>query len=67
MGINKKGRENKFSLEVAVGMNNTVVTPTLMYTSETWQISKSQMFKFRAVETKYFRDARGVALRNSEK
>ncbi len=48
-------------MEVKRDLRNTVIVPTLTYTSETWAWNESQRPRVQAVEMSYLRSACGVS------
>ncbi len=59
LGHIMKGRS--VSMEVKRDLRNTVIVPTLKYTSKTWVWNESQRSRVQAVETSYLRSACGVS------
>ncbi len=49
------------SMEVKRDLRNTVIVPTLTYTSETWAWNESQRFRVQAVEMSYLGSECGVS------
>ncbi len=49
------------SMEVKRNLRNTVIVPTLTYTSKTWAWNESQRSRVQAVEMNYLRSAFGVS------
>ncbi len=49
------------SMEVKRDLRNTVIIPTLTYTSKTWAWNESQRSRVQAVEMSYLRSACGVS------
>ncbi len=54
-----KGRN--LSMELKKGIRNSVILPTLSYTSETWTWNAAQQSRIRAVELSYMQGACGVS------
>ncbi len=48
-------------MEVKRGIRNSVILPTLSYTSETWTWNAAEQLRIRAVEMSYLRGACGVS------
>ncbi len=59
MGHIMKGRSE--GMEVKRDLRNTVIVPTLTYTSETWTRKESQRSRVQAVEISYLGSACGVS------
>ncbi len=59
-----KGRN--VSMEVKKGIRNSVILPTLSYTSETWTWNAAQQSRIRAVEVIYTWGACGVSMWDRE-
>ena len=53
-----KGRS--VSMEVKIGIRNSILLPSLTYGSETWAWNRAQQSRVRAVEMSYLRGACGV-------
>ncbi len=49
------------NMEVKRDLRNTVIVPTLIYTSKTWAWNESQRSRAQAVEMSYLRSACGVS------
>ena len=57
-------KKKKLSTEVAVGMYERVVVPTVTYACETWAASMEHMRRVKVVETSYLRGVCGVTRRD---